>query len=109
MKLVGWNGPIADILSNVVFTQTIHPILIRLCATPSATFNRGEGTNHIQVRQVREGVLALHTRGVLEENQLLAVCAVKDLHWSSSTLFLEHRRGVNSRQVGRRAIVAISV
>ena len=68
MSLIKWNCPVTDILSAVVVTQAIRPLLICKRAAPRARFDRIECADYIQVRQICECVLAMDACEVLEEN-----------------------------------------
>src|SRR5882757_4179388 len=75
------HGPVTDILTVVVGAQAIGLILAtRSFIAPQPILTLLNGGHEVPVRQVGKRVAAVETADVLEENEMLTMCAMKGFH-----------------------------
>jgi hypothetical protein len=80
-RIILRHGPVADVLTVVVATQAIGLILAtRSFIAPQAILILLNCSHEVPVGQVGKRVAAVETADILEENEMLAMCAMKGLH-----------------------------
>jgi hypothetical protein len=73
--------PIADVLAVVVGTQAIRLVLAaRSLIAPQTVVTVLHGGHEVPVGQVGQRVAAVEAADVLEEHQMLTMCAMKGFH-----------------------------
>src|SRR5436190_9655051 len=86
MRVVGGNRPVADVLTAIVFTQPVRAAAHSDRRAPQLLAGGVKRAKVSHVRQIRQGMIASQAADVLEEDKILAVIAMKDLH-DDSELF----------------------